>query len=156
MQAAEDAGAPAPVSEPVEGGARSGVKVPLPPGWSAQLSEEGSLLAGPEGHPVLRVDIRPGAGAQLPSSEALMASVRSAFRERSLRIEKQNMTESHTHLVVALGAEDGGREGTALFGATRLGDDLFLCASLPGAMPAEVEAAADACRGLSAPVLQRE
>src|SRR6185503_2054458 len=36
---------------------RSGVKVPLPQGWSALVASDGSFQSGPPGRPVLRVDV---------------------------------------------------------------------------------------------------
>jgi hypothetical protein len=131
---------------------RAGVKVPLPPGWTAQVAADGSFQAGPLGHPVLRVDIRPGQGAALPSDEALLRSLREPFRDFELSVQQQESSEHLTVLQVRLAPrlEDGGvgPESSALLGARRAGGDLFLCASLPGASEEEVRLAAEACRAI--------
>ncbi|WP_223640538.1 hypothetical protein [Corallococcus sp. EGB] len=133
-----------------DAGLRSGVKVPLPPGWSAQVATDGSFQAGPPGRPVLRVDLKPGQGEQMPSSEKLADNVRQQMKHFTLSLDQEEDTASFALLRVTMAPSlaDGGLgpEAPAFFGARRVGDDLFLCASLPGATSEEVRLATEACR----------
>jgi hypothetical protein len=131
---------------------RMGVKVPMPSGWTAQVAPDGSFQFGPPGHPVLRVDLRSGQGAQLPSAEALAESLGRTFEgfERSLELEEGGEDFTLVRVTLAPKLADGGvgAQYPALFGARRLGKDLFLCATFPGVTPDEVSLATEACRGL--------
>ena len=133
-----------------DAGLRSGVKVPLPPGWSAQVATDGSFQAGPPGRPALRVDLKPGQGEQMPSSEKLADTVREQMKSFTLSLDQEEDTQSFSLLRVTLAPSlaDGGvgAEAPVFFGARRVGDDLFLCASLPGASAEEVRLATEACR----------
>ncbi|NOK23035.1 hypothetical protein HMI50_39135 [Corallococcus carmarthensis] len=133
-----------------DAGLRSGVKVPLPPGWSAQVATDGSFQAGPPGRPALRVDLKPGQGEQMPSSETLADTVRQQMKQFTLSLDQEEDTPSFSLLRVTMAPalSDGGLgpEAPAFFGARRVGDDLFLCASLPGASTEEVRLATEACR----------
>ncbi|ADO76093.1 hypothetical protein [Stigmatella aurantiaca] len=141
---------------PVEGhgerpaAAKAGVKVPLPPGWSAIMAEDGSFQAGPPGQPVLRVDIRRGEGEKRPSSEALMASVREQFSQFEISLDQEEDEENLAllRLTIAPKLADGGvgMHAPTMLGAKRVGEDLFLCASLPGAETEEVRLSTEACR----------
>ncbi len=133
---------------------RVGVKVPLPDGWSAQLAEDRSFRAGPPGHAVLRIDLRPGSAGLIPSADALQKQLKEGlFPERMVLL--QQVAERDFAVVVYLipPPEDGGaREGVqAMLGAKRIGKDLFLCSTVPGASEPEVEEAAKACRELTVP-----
>lgn len=138
-------GAPAPPR-------RVGVKVPMPPGWSAQVAADGSFQFGPPGRPVLRVDLRPGQGAKLPSPDELAKSLEKSFAgfERSLDQEEEGKDFSLLRVGLAPKLADGGvgADYPALFGARRVGDDLFLCATFPGVTADEVRLATEACRGI--------
>jgi hypothetical protein len=140
---------PAP-AESEDAGLRSGVKVPLPPGWSAQVATDGSFQAGPPGRPVLRVDLKPGQGDQMPSSETLADRVREQMKQFTLSLDQEEDTQAFALLRVTMAPAltDGGLgpEAPAFFGARRVADDLFLCASLPGATSEEVHLATEACR----------
>ncbi|MBF5045402.1 hypothetical protein FGE12_23550 [Aggregicoccus sp. 17bor-14] len=139
---------------------RAGVKVPLPPGWTAQLGADGSFQAGPAGRAVLRVDIRPGAGAQLPDTETLAASVPQQFAQptadwkwgfaASLDQEEGDARRTLVRVTVAPKLPDGGvgPQWPALVGAKRAGDDLFLCSTLPNVTGDEVRLATEACRDI--------
>ncbi|WP_255442867.1 MULTISPECIES: hypothetical protein [Corallococcus] len=133
-----------------DAGLRSGVKVPLPPGWSAQVATDGSFQAGPPGRPALRVDLKPGQGEQMPSSEKLADTVRQQMKHFTLSLDQEEDTTSFSLLRVTMAPSlaDGGLgpEAPAFFGARRVGDDLFLCASLPGASVEDVRLATEACR----------
>jgi hypothetical protein len=149
---------PAPVRPPPAaeaGGERpaagkAGVKVPLPPGWSAVVAADGSFQAGPSGKPVLRVDIRRGEGAKRPSSETLMASAREQFSQFEISMDQEEDEENLALLRLTLAPKlpDGGvgMHAPVMLGAKRVGEDLFLCASLPGAEMEEVRLANEACR----------
>lgn len=150
---APDAGRPAAAP-------RSGVKVPLPPGWTAQLGADGSFQAGPAGRAVLRVDIRPGAGAQLPDAEALAERVPQQFAQPtaewkwgfavSLDQEEGDSRRSLVRVTLAPKLPDGGvgPAWPALVGAKRAGEDLFLCSTLPNVTGDEVRLATEACRDI--------
>ncbi len=133
---------------------RAGVKVPLPPGWSALVAADGSFQAGPPGQPVLRVDVRRGEGEKMPSVEALAGSIRQQFSGFQVSLDQEEGDEQMAlvRLTLAPRLEDGGLgpEGPALLGARRVGDDLFLCATLPGASAEDVRLATEACRDIQA------
>ena len=129
---------------------RAGVKVPLPQGWSALVAADSSFQAGPPGRPVLRVDIRRGEGAKLPSVEELTDSIRRQFSDFQVSLDQEEGDAQVTlvRITVAPKLADGGlgAHGPALIGARRIGEDLFLCATLPGASGEEVRLATEACR----------
>ncbi len=155
---------PSPSPAPAQGGStapsdtehlsppRASVKVPVPPGWVANVASDDSLQAGPPGRPVLRVDRRRGEGAQLPSPEALADTVREQFSEFALSLDQEEGNEevALVRITLAPKLEDGGLgpHGAALLGAKRIAEDLFLCATLPGASPEEVRLATEACRDI--------
>jgi hypothetical protein len=128
------------------------VKVPLPAGWSALVAADGSFQAGPPEQPVLRVDIRRGEGEQMPSVEQLVRSIREQFSEFQVSIDQQEGNEQVALVRISLASKhaDGGLgpRGSALLGARRVGDDLFLCATLPGASTEDVRLATEACRDI--------
>ncbi|MCY1083494.1 hypothetical protein [Archangium lansingense] len=131
---------------------RVGVKVPMPPGWTAQVAQDGSFQFGPPGRPVLRVDLRPGQGTTLPSPEALAESVEQSFGGSVHSLEQQSGGADYSLVRVMLEPklEDGGLGARypALFGARRVEKDLFLCATFPGVSTDEVLQATEACRGI--------
>ena len=131
---------------------RSGVKVPLPQGWSAQVAADGSFQAGPPGKPVLRVDIRPGEGEQMPSSDKLHEELLKRMPEQAISLDQEEDEPNVALLRVTLAPKlaDGGvgPEAPALFGAKRVGTDLFLCATLPGITYEDVRLSAESCRGI--------
>lgn len=126
--------------------------VPRPPGWTVWVAEDDSLQSGPGGRAVLRVDKRPGQGAALPSAQEL---ARQALQELEGLDASVESAESETGLALVLlklasRPVDAGAPGSALalFGARRMGEDLFLCASMPGSSEEEVRAALETCRGI--------
>lgn len=151
---------PAPASEAPAAGEpdassstrRVGVKVPMPPGWSAQVTPEGSFQFGPPDHPVLRVDLRSGQGAAMPGAAALSQSLDKAFAgfERSSERREEGEDVVLVHVVLTARLADGGvgHAEPALFGARRVERDLLLCATFPGVTADEAREAADACRGI--------
>lgn len=147
---AADASTPGP-SERVSP-QRAGAKVPLPDGWSASVAADGSFQAGPPGRPVLRVDIRRGEGAQMPSSEKLADSVREQFSQFEVSLDQEEGDDqvALVRITLAPKLEDGGlgMHAPAMLGAKRVGEDLFLCATLPGAETEEVRLATEACRDI--------
>ncbi|MBJ6760797.1 hypothetical protein JGU66_08475 [Myxococcaceae bacterium JPH2] len=144
--------AASPDASPRSTGLRSGVKVPLPSGWSAQVAADGSFQAGPPGRSSLRVDLRPGQGEQLPSARALTQAMRGPLKDFVVTSEQEEGTEDFTLVRGALAPKLGdggvGSPAPAFFAARRVGQDLFLCASLPGASAEEVRLGADACRDI--------
>lgn len=131
---------------------RVGVKVPMPPGWTAQVAPDGSFQFGPPGRTVLRVDLRPGQGSALPSPDELLQSVEQSFQGFGHSLEGKeggaDFSLVRLKLVPRLGDGGQGSEYPALFGARRVEKDLFLCATLPGVSADEVHQAAEACRGI--------
>lgn len=131
---------------------RTGVKVPLPQGWTALTGPEGSFQSGPPGRPVLRVDVRRGEGAKMPSPEALADSVREQFSQFEVSLDQEEGDEHVALVRITLAPKLGdggiGPHGPALLGAKRIGDDLFLCATLPGASIEDVQLATEACRNI--------
>ncbi|MBI3182867.1 MAG: hypothetical protein HYZ28_12085 [Myxococcales bacterium] len=128
--------------------ARAGVTVPLPDGWVAQAGPDHSFRAGPKRQAVLRIDLWPGAGAELPRPEALTAWLGSGLERAHLEVVWSRTEEGASLVRYLLKAGDGGMEQPAMLGAKRVGADLFLCASFPGASEGEVEEAAEACAKL--------
>ncbi len=149
----EDSAPAASPSGPARGSSlRSGVKVPLPEGWSAQVAPDDSFQAGPPGRPVLRVDLRRGQGAQKPSAEDLADRVREELKDYEVSLDQEEDTQDYSLLRITMAPRlaDGGigAHAPGFFGARRLEEDLFLCASLPAASPEDVLQATDACRNI--------
>lgn len=132
---------------------RAGVKVPLPDGWSAQVAPDESFHAGPPGQPVFRVDVRRGQGEQLPTAEALADRVREEMKGYEYSLDQEE-EEANSYALVRITfapklADGGvGAHAPGFFGARRVGSDLFLCASLPGASTEDVRLATEACRDI--------
>lgn len=159
-QAPESVVAPAADAGAARNTPRSGVKVPLPPGWTAQLGPDDSFQAGPAGRAVLRVDIRPGAAEQLLDPEQLADSITEQFAQPtadwkwgfavSLDQEEGDSRRSLVRITVAPKLADGGvgAQWPALVGAKRAGKDLFLCSTLPNVTAEEVRLATEACRDI--------
>jgi hypothetical protein len=130
--------------------------VPLADGWSARLGAEQSLTVGPPGRAVLRIDLRPGAAASKPDSEALAKLFVAGLDAgpSSIAVKRKDQ-DGYSWVSFKLSLGSGGPRGAgapgepALLGAKVLGEDLFLCATLPGASESEVDAAARACEGIS-------
>lgn len=131
---------------------RAGVKVPLPPGWSALVAADGSFQAGPPGRPVIRVDVRRGEGEKMPSVEELTGAIRQQFSGFHVSLDQEEGDEQVALVRITLAPKlaDGGLglHAPALLGARRIGPDLFLCATLPGANAEEVRLATEACRDI--------
>ena len=137
-------------SRPPEAHPGRGVKVPLAEGWSARLGKEQSLAVGPAGRAVLRIDLRPGAAASRPDAAELVRLFSSSFGSSTVITTSMKDSDSVSWATFRLGGRDGGTdEPAAMLGAKVLGEDLFLCATLPGATAAEVESALKACEGIS-------
>jgi len=128
------------------------VKVPLPPGWLAVGRDDGSLRIGPPGEEVLRIDPKPGRGAELPSPAGLERDLRSELN--TLEISKVDEEERDDLSLVVLSlslAHQKQGSMQVLLGAKRVGADLYLCASTPGARVEAVKLAAGACREIHLP-----
>lgn len=140
---AEKAPAPAPAAN---------VSVLLPEGWVGKLDADQSFMAGPPGRSVLRIDYRKGAAEALPSVDAM----RREFELASARkVKELGRTEAEGVRILVLGLTgpvDGGAAGQGgdpvMLGARLSGEDLFLCATLPGASEEDVERAKAACAAL--------
>lgn len=128
-----------------------GVKVPLPEGWSAHAASEGTLLLGPAGRPVLRIDLKAGAASQLPSPAALEEAFRKDLPGAQVTEIDHEEKDDVTLVVLSATAGKGSSPSVVLLGAKRLDKDLYLCASIPGATADEVKLAAGACREIHVP-----
>lgn len=138
-----------------DGGAplRAGIKVPLPPGWTARASADETLVAGPGQRVVLRLQQLPGGAGAQPEAEALLQGFKTRLGPGlEVKTVDSSRNERSTLLVLEIrpAADAGGRlPWLALLGATRVEEDLFLCATVPGATEDEVKAAAAACLALT-------
>jgi hypothetical protein len=96
--------------------------------------------------------MRRGEGEELPSVEELAGSIRQQFSGFQVSLDQEEGGEQTALVRVTLAPKltDGGLgpHGPALLGARRVGDDLFLCATLPGASTEEVLLATEACRDI--------
>jgi hypothetical protein len=96
------------------------------------------------------VDLRPGEAAKMPSSEGLAEQLPAKFPGFTISLDQEEDAPDVALLRVTLAAPlaDGGPgpETPALFGARRVGSDLFLCSTLPGISYEEVRLSAQACR----------
>lgn len=126
--------------------------VPRPAGWTGWVAEDDSLQSGPAGRAVLRVDKRPGQGAALPSAEELARQALEGLEGLGASVESAESQTDTALVLLRLASRpvDAGAPGSALalLGARRIGEDLFLCASMPGASDEEVRAALETCRGI--------
>jgi hypothetical protein len=117
----------------------------------ATATSEGALVLGPREHPVLRIDVRPGAA--LPTPAALEEALRRDLPNARVTEVDHETREDVTLVVlsVARHAPEAGAPLLVLLGAKRLGPDLYLCATTAGASPDEVKLAAGACREIHHP-----
>lgn len=166
QQDAPDAGTP---PEKVEG-TRVGVEIPMPAGWRARVAADQSFQAGPSGMALMRIDREAGAADALPSPRQLRRRLQDALAPWVLSSVHEESTEvlslisfevgppdpAATSAAGGAGAETDGSSATepmepepGVLAAKVVGRDLYLCASLPGAGPADVEAIASACRALT-------
>jgi hypothetical protein len=130
-----------------------GVRVETPPGWRSFPGEDGSIRAGPASGAVLRLDRQPRAAASFPSPAALREGLGKSLK--GVRLERVEEEEGEGlslvfFEVVAGGGDAGGsvRAQPGFVGARVVGNDYFLCASLPGATPDQVRAAAGVCTAM--------
>lgn len=138
--AAKDAGARAAL--------RPGIRVPLPSGWTALVTSDGNLKAGPSGRPVLEIIREPGAASDFPTPENLRSAFAGALRTLSVRSDETVHGEDFVGVTLTLRASlpDGGQhEPRVGLGARRLASDLYLCSTSPGSSTAEVSAALKSC-----------
>jgi len=151
----EDGGrAPGAQGSAVAGRAVVHLKV-LPEGWRADSISPGVLLAGPAGRPVLRVEAFPGKAAELPTAAGLEASFARALPGAAVR-RIPGGEERPDFVAVRLELQrlpDGGMGASrdVLLGARRVGNDLYLCATEPGASDPEMDDAQEACRDFTVP-----
>lgn len=130
---------------------RSGLRVPLPPGWVAEEGRAGALKAGPRGRTVLLLEHQ---GARpLPGPQEFEEVVRAQGGE--LLEVKRTETAALVRYRVAAGpggAGEGEARAQAFLGARTLdgpgGPRLFLCASAPAASDAELKVAEGVCKDL--------
>lgn len=163
-----DAGTP---PEKLEG-TRVGVEIPMPAGWRARVAADQSFQAGPSGMALMRIDREAGAAAALPSPRQLRGRMEEALAPLQLSSVHEESSEGLSLVSFRVAppedAAPASREGDdeaasgqeardpdqmepepGVLAAKVVGRDLYLCASLPGAGPADVEAIAAACRALT-------
>jgi hypothetical protein len=126
-----------------------GIHIPLPEGWSASPGPDHGLRAGPKGRTVLRVDVRAASEPSQPLPTPLALAEEFSKEGPGLRASiVSEVTEKDLSLVLLEVSKQGSR-ARALLAVKRMGRELLLCASEPGSGEEEVQAAADACRGLA-------
>lgn len=135
----------------------SGIRVSLPEGWSGETGNGSTFRAGPGARRILDIERWPGRGAEVPTRDALERYLKERLAP-ALPLVHQHQADEGGLLVLysivsptasANGGRDGGTpSGPALLGLKRVGDDLFLCATRPGAQQEDVEAAFAACAQL--------
>lgn len=127
----------------------------LPEGWRADAVGGRVLLAGPAGRPVLRVDGRPGEAAEFPTAPALESAFRRGLPAGTVRRVAGGEVRPDfvaVRLEVVPGPDAGwGAPRDIFLGARRVGKDLFLCSSEPGASDPELDDAEEACRDFTVP-----
>ncbi len=88
----------------------------------------------------------------MPSVEELADSIGQQFAEFQVSLDQEEGDDQVALVRITLAPKlaDGGLgpHGPALLGARRVGADLFLCATLPGASAEEVRLATEACRDI--------
>ena len=123
----------------------------LPPEWVVSTGADGVVKASsPRGKPVLRAEVQRGLGLPTP------ATLRSGFLGglHHLRERSDSVAEAPGFIAMRflLAEPDGGTADTeALLSATAIGEDTFLCASLPGATHEELDVVQAACQSAGAP-----
>ena len=127
----------------------------LPEGWRADTVAARVMLAGPVGRPVLRVECFPGRGGEFPSAAELEGSFSRALPGGAVR-RIPGGEERADFVAVRLELQrlpDGGSGGTrdVFLGARRVGKDLYLCATEPGASDPEMDDAQEGCRDFTVP-----
>lgn len=136
-------------------GARVGVQVPMPAGWTARIGSDQSFQAGPPGTALMRIDRHPGAASALPSPDQLRNGLEETLGEDAFKTLSKEQTDglSLISFEVAAGPITDGGEVAApqpgVLAAKAVGKDLYLCASLPGAGVADVRSIIQACRELT-------
>lgn len=132
---------------------QGGIRVPMPDGWSAHLANDESLMIGPPTRPLLRIDLQPGGGANLPSTDKLVTEYSKHSENKLITVDSQTATTDASIVILTIRGGDAPAAPAVvtLLGAKRVDGDLFLCSSEPGATEVEVRGAAETCRGLSAP-----
>jgi hypothetical protein len=128
---------------------RTGIRVPLPEGWSATFPSERSLRAGPKGRSILRVEVRPAVDPSRALPAPLALAEEFSRDATALRATVVSEVAEKDFTLVMMEVSKQGSRARAMLGVRRLGRELFLCASEPGSGEEEVSAAAEACRGLS-------
>jgi len=136
-----------------DGRAAVAVKVPLPPGWVAVGNDDGSLRLGPPGQSILRIDPKPGQGDALPSPSELERGFRQALDGAQVSEIDHEDKDDVSLVVLSVSPADpkAGEPAVVLLGAKRVGTDLYLCATAPGARAEDVKLAAGACREIHLP-----
>ena len=127
----------------------------LPEGWRADAVEGRVLLAGPAGRPVLRVEGRPGEAARFPTAEELESAFRKGIPAGTVKRVAGGEVRADFVAVrlEVLPAPDAGwgAPRDIFLGARRVGKDLYLCSSEPGASDPEMDDAQEACRDFTVP-----
>lgn len=120
--------------------AARGLRVPLPDGWTAREVAPQVLVAGPKGQGVLRVE---RGGDPLPAVDAFAETLDAEGVEVLSRITR----ESFRALKYRVRA-DGGGDAVAFLALKETQGQVFLCASEPGALEGQQDAALAACEKL--------
>lgn len=127
----------------------------MPSGWTARIGADQSFQAGPPGTPLMRIDRHPGAAGALPSPATLRSGLEEKLGPDALEAVSEEQEEGFSlisfEVLPVPGADGGGAAPSqpGVLAAKAVGRDLYLCASLPGAGPADVRSIIRACRELT-------
>lgn len=126
-------------------GLRGGLRVALPPGWTANAITDAVLNLGPKGRAVMSVE-RTSLKA-LPDPQELAARFGKALAgAKPQTLDVRSGPDSTIWIFQVEGA--GGNRWMGALGAHRVSGTIFLCATAPGASDAEIKAAARSCETL--------
>lgn len=129
----------------IDPGLRGGLRVALPPGWTATAITDAVLNLGPKGRAVMSVE-RTTLTA-LPDPQELAARFGKALDGATPKtLDVRSGPDSTVWIFQVEGA--GGNRWTGALGAHRVSGTIFLCATAPGASDAEIMAAARSCETL--------
>ncbi len=117
----------------------TGLKVSLPKGWVAQEAGPNTLLAGPPGHGVLRLEKQ--SGGALPT----VAAVNAILSDQKVIIIKKESTNNFLGYQYSV-ASAAGETQTAMLGFRHAGSSVFRCSSTTAATTVEMDQAFEACR----------
>lgn len=141
LLACQEPGRPAQPAQASQRPAQSGLRVPLPEGWSLRPLESRVFLAGPSEDSRLRIEVLPDGHGASPSRDEW----RSQVRQQVPGVVFSEDTEDSDFFILSYQAPTRHR---AFLGAKRQGGRWMTCSSMGPATEAEITLAKEACRNL--------